>query len=122
MHPARAPEPQPGSTSIAISRLVLAAAFLACGANGNPGVEAGAFPLPAPTNADSTAAPTASGTPDTMATEVGSAATGAGASSPAGSSEVPGSIGTGTPLAGNDTPGSDTPDSDPPDSDPPGSD
>jgi pectate lyase len=104
------------SLSRAVSGLVLGAAFLACGDNGNTGASRGPG---AP--ADGTAAPLASGTPDMGASEVGtsspagSAAAAAGASSQAGSSELPGSIALGAPLAGNDIPGNDaTPVNDPP--------
>jgi len=93
----------------AVSGLVLGAAFLACGDNGNTGA------VPGGARADSTAVPMASGNPGAGASEVGtsspdsSAAAGAG-SSQAGSSEGSGSIPLDTPLAGNDTPGNDTPD------------
>jgi pectate lyase len=135
MHRAQTPEPRSDSTPIgphrsgprrprdgsravslprAVSGLVLSAAFLACGDNGNSGAEGGALSVPGGAPADSTAAPMGSGNAGTGATEVGtsSAAGGAGTSSQAGRGEGLGSIPIAPPMADNDTPGDDTPDDD----------
>jgi pectate lyase len=122
MHPAQAPEPRFGSTAIAshcsgprrprdggravflpraASGLVLSAAFLACGGDGNTGAEGGAFGVPGGAGADSTAAPMGSGNAGTGTTGVG-----AGPSSQAGNGERPGSI----PL--DTAPGNGSPDDD----------
>jgi hypothetical protein len=71
----------------AVSGLVLGAAFLACGDNGNTGTEGGAFRAPAGARADSPAAPMGGGNPGTGATDSSTAA-GTGTSSPTGSGEV----------------------------------
>ncbi len=129
MHPAQTPEPRSSSTPIAsprsgpprprdggravslpraVSGLVLGAAFLACGGNGNAGAAGGAFGVPGGAPADSAAAPMGNGNPGTGGTEVGT--NGPASSSQAGSSERRGSIAIDTPLAGNGTPGNGTPD------------
>lgn len=117
--PRRPRRPRDGGRAVslpcAVSGLVLSAAFLACGDNGNTGADGGAFSMPGGAPADSTAAPMGSGNPGTGATDVGtsspdsSAAAGAGTNSQAGSGEGIGSIPIAPPVAGNDTPGNDSP-------------
>lgn len=130
MHPTRNPAAHAGPKSIAfcrsgslfsdgsraaslpraVSRLVLGAAFLACGANSDTGAEGGAFAVPDGARPDNTTPPMGSGNRGTGAPEAGTsgpasnAAGGAGTSSQAGSSEGP-PIGSDTPLAGGDTTG-----------------